>query len=110
VSTWTVTLSDTQGRSIAQLVARERWTYGALVVGMLAVMIAGLALIARASARAAELSRLKTDFVANVSHELKTPLALIRMFGETLESGIVADDDKRRTRIQVSIPESARSG
>ena len=31
-----------------------------------------------------ELSRLKTDFVSNVSHELKTPLTSIRMFVETL--------------------------
>ena len=31
-----------------------------------------------------QLSRLKTDFVSNVSHELKTPMTSIRMFVETL--------------------------
>jgi nitrogen-specific signal transduction histidine kinase/tetratricopeptide (TPR) repeat protein len=92
---WTVAVTDPAGRSVGQLVVVERWTYGAFVLGLVVVMTVGVVLIARASARAAELSRLRTEFVANVSHELKTPLALIRMFGETLESGIVADEAKR---------------
>ena len=95
-SGWMVSMSDARGRSIGAIVARERSTYSALVSGMLVVMVVGVVLIARASARAAELSRLKSAFVANVSHELKTPLALIRMYGETLESGIVSEEDKRR--------------
>ncbi len=105
---WTVALVDGRGRSIRQLVARERWAHGALVVGMLAVMVAGLVLVARTSQRAAELARLKTDFVANVSHELKTPLALIRMFGETLESGIVPDESRRQEFAGVIRRESER--
>jgi signal transduction histidine kinase/tetratricopeptide (TPR) repeat protein len=105
---WQVVIFDSEGRSIRQLVARERWTYGALVAGMLAVMAAGLVIIGRTSRRATELSRAKTEFVANVSHELKTPLALIRMFGETLESGIVADDERRREFAGVIRRESER--
>ena len=87
IPNWKVALFDQQGRSISQLVARERWTYGALVAGMLAVMAVGITLTVRASARATELSRARSDFIANVSHELKTPLSLIRMFGEMLASG-----------------------
>jgi len=38
------------------------------------------------------LDRVRTEFVANASHELKTPLTAIRGFGETLvESGIPED-------------------
>ncbi|KAA3618585.1 MAG: GHKL domain-containing protein [Calditrichaeota bacterium] len=42
------------------------------------------------------LTQLKSDFVSNVSHELKTPLALIRMFSETLELGRVGDENKKQ--------------
>jgi signal transduction histidine kinase len=105
---WKVALFDNQGRSIFQLVARERWTYGALVAGMLTVMAVGLTLTFRASARATELARTRSDFVSNVSHELKTPLALIRMFGETLESGIVTDQGKRQEFYGIIRRESER--
>jgi tetratricopeptide (TPR) repeat protein len=54
---WKVALFDQKGRSISQLVARERWTYGALVAGMLAVMAVGITLTVRASARAQPAAR-----------------------------------------------------
>ena len=108
IPNWKVALFDNQGRSISQLVAREGWTYGALVAGMLAVMAVGITLTVRASARATELARARSDFVSNVSHELKTPLALIRMFGETLESGIVSDADKRQEFYGIIRRESER--
>jgi two-component system phosphate regulon sensor histidine kinase PhoR len=46
----------------------------------------GSAIVLAGSMKERRLAALKSDFVANVSHELKTPLALIRMFGEMLFS------------------------
>jgi len=105
---WNVALFDREGRSIEQLVRRERWTYGALVIGMLAVMAMGIVVASRVSVRATELARLQTEFVSNVSHELKTPLALIRMFGETLESGVVIDSATRQEFYGIIRRESER--
>jgi signal transduction histidine kinase len=54
------------------------------------------------------LSRLKSDFVANVSHELKTPLALVRLFAETLEMGRVQGPEKAQEYYRVINKESQR--
>ena len=44
------------------------------------------------------MERMRRDFVANVSHEFKTPLTSIRGYAETLLSG-AKDDPKRSQRI-----------
>jgi signal transduction histidine kinase len=54
------------------------------------------------------LTRQKTDFVSNVSHELKTPLTSIRMFSELLAEGRVTDEGKRRSYLNIITSEVAR--
>lgn len=55
-----------------------------------------LLMLARAVRRQRELALLQRRFVADVSHELKTPLALIRLLTETLLDGRVTDPARVR--------------
>jgi signal transduction histidine kinase len=52
-----------------------------------AASLVAVLLTVRAVRVSAELATMKSEFVSAVTHELKTPLALIKLVGETLERG-----------------------
>ncbi len=83
----------------------------AITGGLVAVLILGIFATVRGAARARELSQLKSDFVSTVSHELKTPLTSIRMFGEMLQQGVAGTDRDREARYHaIIVKESQRLG
>ena len=75
---------------------------------VLSLLILGIVLTMRATARELRLAEAKSTFVSNVSHELKTPLALIRLFAETLELGRVRSADKAQEYYRIISNESRR--
>ncbi len=80
-----------------------------LVVCLLLLAIGGGSwLIVSDLRRELNQARLKTDFVGNVSHELKTPLTSIRMFSELLAEGRVADPGKQNHYLKIILAESSR--
>ena len=62
---------------------------------VLLFLLGGIALTLRATDREARLAQAKSHFVANVSHELKTPLSLLSLFSEILELGLVKSEEKK---------------
>jgi two-component system phosphate regulon sensor histidine kinase PhoR len=54
------------------------------------------------------LERMRSEFVANVSHELKTPITAVKGFAETLLGGAVSDEDTARSFLQIIYDESDR--
>lgn len=82
--------------------------YGGLTAAALATLLIAMWLLLRLVRREMALAEMKANFVADVSHELKTPLALIRLFAETLQSGRVPSDEKRNEYYAVILRESTR--
>src|SRR5205085_9704860 len=58
------------------------------------IVAAGVFFVARAAAREVRVAEMKSTFVSSVSHDLKTPLALIQLFAETLELGRLKNTDR----------------
>ena len=83
-------------------------TLSLLITVLLFSIAIGSWLIVSDLRRQLTLARQKTDFVSNVSHELKTPLTSIRMFAELLAEGRVADPAKRQSYLNIITAESSR--
>ena len=98
-------LKDT---NIDQL-ARDSFLHSAgATLLVLVFLLGGIALTIRATDREARLAQAKSNFVANVSHELKTPLSLISLFSEILELGRVNNEEKKAEYYGIIRHESGR--
>ena len=64
--------------------------------GVLMTLGASMILILVSTQRAQRLAQQQVDFVANGSHELRTPVAVINSAGENLEDGLIDDPEKAR--------------
>ena len=94
-SAWRIHAVDIDPQSGRQRARQLTIVYMSLNIVIVAVIVAGVYLTIKDMNRELELSKLKSGFVSNVSHELKTPLSLIRMFSETLMLGRVKDERKQ---------------
>ena len=77
-----------------------------VAAALAAIAFGGWAVFADARRQLA-LAQKKTDFVSNVSHELKTPLTSIRMFAEMMQSGN-ASAEKRPQYLRIIVAEAER--
>ncbi len=86
----------------------SRFNQAALVGLSLGIILLGTIFILFAADKERRLNALKSDFIANVSHELKTPLSVIRMFGELLLTGRTRHPEKQQTYLETICSESER--
>jgi len=66
-----------------------------LVAVLALVLCGGFYLMYRLGAGQIDLARQQQDFVSAISHELKTPLTSIRMYGEMLREGWMSEERKK---------------
>ncbi|QTH39841.1 HAMP domain-containing protein [Cohnella sp. LGH] len=68
----------------------------------------GLLLVLQDVTAIRRLERMRSEFVANVSHELKTPVAAVKGFAETLLAGAMNDEETARSFLTIIQDESDR--
>jgi len=105
---WRVQVSPSASDELTARVQNRATLELLMIVLSCAVIVVGVATILLTTEKERRMSALKSEFVANVSHELKTPLALVRMFGEMLQSGKVGSDAKRQEYLDIIVSESER--
>lgn len=80
----------------------------ALIAIAFIIILMGIAFFVYAAGKERRLNSLKAEFIANVSHELKTPLSVVRMFAELLSTNRVPDVEKQRRYLEIICRESDR--
>jgi signal transduction histidine kinase len=105
---WTLGVSFNGSDPFASVGERQKtihlWT-GLLGVAAMAILIG---LIGRYQMRQMKLARLKNDFVATVTHELKTPLASMRLLTDTLLEGRFKDESQQHEYLELISRENER--
>jgi signal transduction histidine kinase len=96
--------SDVFEKAASRQIAVYTWT-GFLVI-LLILIVGGFA--TRAVGRQIRLNEMKNDFIATVSHELKTPLASMRVLVDTLLEGRVKDEAQVQHYLQLTAKENER--
>lgn len=73
---------------------------GVLTISFTSAAIGSAIIVTVLLGRRSRTARLQADFLANVTHELRTPLSAIRMYAQTLQLGVL-DGDPERTKTSV---------
>ena len=95
---------DVLDQAAGKRIAMYTWT-GTLVI---LVILAFGAVAAKAIGRQVKLNRLKNDFIATVTHELKTPLASMRVLVDTLLEGHYRDQQQVTEYLELICRENGR--
>jgi len=93
------------------LYARQRrlqWIFGSMVAASALAALVGCLAAYRAFRRQQELSELKSNFVSSVSHELRAPIASVRLMAENLDGGKIPEPARRQEYYQFIVQECRR--
>jgi signal transduction histidine kinase len=87
--------------------SRARW-FGLLVAASTVAALIGLFAASRAFHRQLRLAEMKSNFVSSVSHELRAPIASVRLMAESLERGKVHEPQKQGEYYRFIVQECRR--
>lgn len=108
VPPWSISLYYQEPTMLDEVLATRRSIYIVTFVLVLAFLTIGSLFFWRMVMKEIELSRLQADFVALVSHELRSPLTSIRQLSEMLREGRVATDERRQRYYSTLVEQAER--
>ncbi|MGD0413465.1 MAG: HAMP domain-containing sensor histidine kinase, partial [Verrucomicrobiota bacterium] len=82
--------------------------FGALIGAAVLAALAGLLTARRAFYQQHRLGEMKTNFVSSVSHELRAPIASMRLLAESLERGKIPETARQQEYYRFLVQESRR--
>ena len=93
---------------VEEQITKTSWIYGIAIVLLIGGMILGVFLIIRDISREKYLSQLRSEFVSNVTHDLKTPLTSIYMFAESILLDRVKTKSEQKEYLGIILNETER--
>ena len=108
VPSWQIYVKPKNLDMINKHISTRRWVYSITLTFLIAGMFFGIFLVLRDMSREKRIAQLRSDFVSNVTHELKTPLTSIRMFAETMYLGRIKKKNERQEYLSIIVNETER--
>jgi signal transduction histidine kinase len=108
VPVWQISVKPKNLNVLNQYITTRRWVYSITLILLIFGMFLGIILVFRDMSREKKMGQLRSDFVSNVTHELKTPLTSIRMFAETMLLGRIRKKMEQQEYLSIIVNESAR--
>jgi len=99
-------LASTEGLILGSFSQISVFSFAMVIVSLLIILVLGSYLSAQNIQKEIEVTRLKNEFVSTVSHELKTPLASIRLLAERLLKLTASDTEKQKEYLQLILKQS----
>ena len=108
LSDWQVELYFKNADIFGEAARQQNMLYTWIALLVIALLVGAAVLAGRIVSKQIRLNKLKNDFIATVSHELKTPLSSMRLLVDTLLEGRYHDQQQVREYLQLTATENQR--
>ena len=100
----------TQGMLVKDFTSKGVFLYYAMIFTIILMIALGVIFIFHDISREQELTRMKSEFISNVTHEIKTPIASIRSLAENVNEGFITSSEKQKDYFRLIARESEKLG